>query len=68
MNAAAHAQLTFQILTLIEKYLYRQSQYSNTWESKCLALIAQVVRSFGMNHKVGGSSPPQVDAFSVPQT
>ena len=41
MNAAAHAQLTFQMLTLLQKYLYRQSQYSTTWDSKCLALIAQ---------------------------
>ena len=44
-------------------YIYRQSQYSNTWESKCLALIAQVVRAFGMNPKVTVSSPPQVSKF-----
>ena len=25
----------------IQKYLYRQSQCSKTWDSKCLALIAQ---------------------------
>ena len=41
MNAVARAQLTFQMLTLLKKYLYRQSQCSKTWDSKCLALIAQ---------------------------
>ena len=51
-------------ITLLQKYLYRQSQYSNTWESKCLAVIAQVVRIFDMNPKIGGSSPPQVESFS----
>ena len=52
----------------LKKYLYRQSQYSRTRDSKCLALIAQVVRAFGMNPMVGGSSPPQVETFSVPKT
>ena len=28
MNAVARAQLTFQMLILQQKYLYRQSQYS----------------------------------------
>ena len=28
-----------------------------TWDNKCLTLIAQMVRAFGMNPKVGGSSP-----------
>ena len=41
MNAVARAQLTFQMLTLLQKYLYHQSQYSTTWGSRCLALIAQ---------------------------
>ena len=49
-------------------YLYRQSQCSETWDSKCLALIAQMVRAFGMNPKVGGSSLPQVETFSVSKT
>ena len=56
-------QLTFQMLTLQQKYLYHHSQYSRTCDSKCLALITQVVRAFGM--KVGGSSPPQDETFSV---
>ena len=47
------------------KYLYRQSQYSNAQNSKCLALIAQVVRAFGMNPKVLGSNLPQNEPFSV---
>ena len=38
--------------------LYCQSQYSKTWDSKCMALIVQMVREFGMNPKVEGSSPP----------
>ena len=33
-----------------------------------LALIAQMVRAFGMNPKVGGSSPSQVETFSVSKT
>ena len=37
-----------------------QSLYSNTWDSKCLALIAQVAGAFGMNPKIGVSSPTQV--------
>ena len=36
-----------------------------TWDSKCLALIAQMVRAFGVNPEVGGSSPSQVETFSV---
>ena len=64
MNAVACAQLTFQMLTSLQKYLYRLSQYSKPWDRQYLALIAQMVRAFGMNPKVGGSSPPQV-SFSV---
>ena len=44
---------------------YHQSQYLKTSDSKCLALIAQMVRAFCMNPKVGGWSPPQVETFSV---
>ena len=44
---------------------YHQSQYSKTWDSKYLALIAQMVRGFGMNPKIGDSSPPQVETISV---
>ena len=43
MNVVARAQLAFQMLTLLQNYLYWQSQYSKTWDSKCLALIAQMV-------------------------
>ena len=65
MNAVARAQFTFQMLTLLKKYLYCQSQYSKTWDSKCLALIAQMVRALGMNPRNGGSSPPQVETITV---
>ena len=41
MNAVARAQLIFQMLTLLQRYLHRQSQYSTAWDSKCLALIDQ---------------------------
>ena len=68
MSDVARAQLSFQVLTLLQKYLYRLSQYSHTWDSKCLALLAQVVRTFGMNPKVKGSSPPQAETFSVSKT
>ena len=40
----------------------------NKWDSKCLALKSQMVRAFGMNPKVGCSSPPQVETFSVSKT
>ena len=50
---------------LLKKYLHRQNEYSNTWDGKCLALIAHVVRSFVINPKVGGSSSPEDDTFSV---
>ena len=49
MNAVARAQLTVQMLTLLQKYLYCQSQYSKTRDCKCLALIAQMVTAFGMS-------------------
>ena len=65
MNAVDRAQLTFQMVTLLQKYLYHQSQYSKTWDSICLALIAQMVIAFGMNPKIGGSSPLQFETFSV---
>ena len=64
MNAVARAKLTIQMLSL-HKNIYHQNQYSNTWGSKCLALIAQAVRAFGMILKVRGSSPPEVETFSV---
>ena len=67
-NAVAPAQLIFQMLTLLKKYRYHQSQYSKTWDSKCLALIAQKVGAFGMNLKVWGSSPRRVETFSVSKT
>ena len=63
MNAVARAQLTFQMLTSLQKYLHHQSQHSKTWDSKCLTLVAQTVRAIGMNPKVGGSSPLQVEPF-----
>ena len=64
MNAVSRAQLTHQMLTLLQKYLYHHSQCSKTWDSKCLALIAQHVRAFGIDPEAGGSSPPQVETFS----
>ena len=30
-----------------------------------LSLVAQVIKTLDMNPKVGGSSPPQAEAFSV---
>ena len=46
--------------------IYHQS-HIKTWDSNCLAPIAQTVRPFGMNPKVWGSSPPQAETFSVPK-
>ena len=50
MYAVARAQITFQ------KYLPCQSTVLKNIE---------LVRELGMNPKVGGSSPPQVETFSV---
>ena len=36
-----NAQLIFKMLKLLQRYLHRQSQYSTTWDRKCVALIAQ---------------------------
>ena len=57
MNAVARAKLTYQMINLLQRYIYHQNQCSKTWYSKCLALIVQWVTVFGMNPKVGGSSP-----------
>ena len=40
-------------------------QVFKTWGSKCLALIAQMVRAFGMNPKIGASSSPRAETFFV---
>ena len=64
INGVALTQVTFQMLTLL-KYLYCQSQYSNTWNSKDLALIAEVVRAVSIDPRVGGWSPPQVETFPL---
>ena len=62
-NECCCPQLTFQMLTLLHKYLHHQSRYSTTWDSKYLFLIDQIVRAFAMNPKLGGSSPPEVETF-----
>ena len=49
----------------LKKCLYQHSQNLKTWDSKCLALIAQMVRTFGLNPKVGGSSPLRSDIFRL---
>ena len=49
---------THYIINFTWQNLYCQSQYSKTWDSKCMTLIARMVRDFGMNPKVEGSSPP----------
>ena len=46
-------------------FIYRHIQYPKTRDRKCLALVAQMVRAFGMNPKVGGSNPPHVETVSV---
>ena len=63
MNVIVRAQLTFQMLTSLQDYQYRQSQYSKTWDSKCVMPITQMVKAFGMNPKIGGSSSLQVEIF-----
>ena len=65
MNGVARSQLTLQMLTLLQKYLYRQIQCSKTRDSKCLALMAQMVRAFGMNPNVEGPSLPRVETIFV---
>ena len=65
MNVVSGPQLTFQMLASLQKYLYRQSQYSKTWGSKYLALIAQMVTALRMNPKAGLESPSGRDIFGL---
>ena len=63
--AVAHAVNISNVnFTLKNIYTARASVWK-TWGSKCLALIAYQFWAFGMNPTVGGSSPPQVETFSV---
>ena len=62
MNAVAHAQYTFDILTLLLKYLYHQSQYLKTLDSKSLALITQIRHEFEGS---GFESPSGRDIFCL---
>ena len=57
INAVARAQLTFQMLTYLDKYLYRQRQYSKSWVSKCLALIAQRLEHSARIRRLGVRVP-----------
>ena len=63
MNAVAHAQLKFQMLTWTSKISAPPEPVKKTWDSKCMALAAQMVRAFGMNPKVRCSSFPQGETF-----
>ena len=69
-STACRKQIPFQTndLALLQKYIYRQIQCSKTWDSECLALIARMLRAFGMNPTVGSSSPSQVEPFSLSKT
>ena len=61
MHAVARTQLSFQMLLLLKKnYIARASIRIY---GAANALIAQVVRAFGMSPKFGGSSPPEVETF-----
>ena len=44
--------------------LFHKSQRSKTSDRKRLALIAEMIRAFGMNPKLEGSSPLWVETFS----
>ena len=63
INAVARAQLTFQMFTLLKKYLYHKSMCSKTWDSKCLALIAQMVRAFAWIRRLGVRVPLKLRHF-----
>ena len=58
------------MLALLKKYLYRQSQYYNKTKmgQQMSGPDSPMVGAFDMNPKVGGSSPPQVETFSVSKT
>ena len=45
-----------------------RASLKKTWDSKCMALVAQMVRAFGMNPKVRCSSFPQVETFYASKT
>ena len=65
MNAVANAHSTVQMLTLLKRISILPEPVFKYWDSKCLALIAQMFRPFGMNPKIGGLSPSQVQTFSI---
>ena len=66
MNVVSLTQFIFQMLILFKKMCTARASVQR--HVTCLALIAQLVRAFGMNPKVGGSSPPQAETFSVSKT
>ena len=45
-----------------------RASWKKTWDSKCKALVAQMVKAFGMNPKVRCSSFPQVETFYASKT
>ena len=56
------------MLTLPQNIYTTRASVQGQWDSKCLTPIAHMIRIFGMYPKVGISSPPQVDTFSVSNT
>ena len=68
MNVVACVQLTFQVFTLQTKIYTLPEPVFQTWDRKCLVSIAQMVKVFGMNPKVGGLSAPRVEIISVSKT
>ena len=63
MNVVARRQLMFQMLTLLQKYIKRQTQYSKTWDNKYLAHMARMVTTFSINPKAGFEFPSGPDIF-----
>ena len=65
MNNVACAQLKFQMLNLLRRYLYRQSQYSKTWGSKGLAFMAQCLAHSVWIRRLGFESPSGRNIFCL---
>ena len=58
----------FMIMATLPVLRTQITIWDNVRDNKCLALIAQLARTFVMNPKVGGSSPSEVETLSVSKT
>ena len=56
MNVVINTPLTFPMMK--QKIIYRQRQFEQTSDKRCLVPVGQLVKVFGMNQQVEGWNPP----------